>query len=259
MGTRKMRGTKRALCIAAATLLATASLAASAKDFECNVDSDYELSITPKSLILTRDIGTPKAIVMRSGRLFIDDRWVTLSSEDSARIAEYEKQARATMPLAQAIGRDAADIAFTTLGEVAAGLSATPDETRAHLARARVQIDQRLARSVTANRFNGNDLGHGIAEAIGEALPVVIGDIVGGAIGAAFSGDTARIDRLNSIDKEVERRVAPRAKLLEARAEQLCRRMESLDEIDDAMAYRLPGGRRLDLLDAKVDVREAKR
>ena len=229
-----MPGMKQTLCIAATTLLATASLSASAKDFECDVNSDYDLSITPKSLILTRDSGSPKTIVMRSGRLFVDDRWVELSSEDSARIAEYEKQARATMPLAQAIGRDAADIAFTTLGEVAAGLSATPDQTRAHLAKARAQIDVRLARSVTANRFNGNDLGKGIADAIGEALPVVIGDIVGGAIGAAFSGDTARIERLNSIDKEVERRVEPRAKLLEARAEQLCRRMEALDQIDDA-------------------------
>jgi hypothetical protein len=255
----KMPGTKQTLCAAATICLATTSLAASAKDFECNVDSDYDLSITPKSIILTRHVGTPKAIVMRSGRLFIDDKWVALSSEDSARIAEYEKQARATMPLAQAIGRDAADIAFTTLGEVAAGLSATPNETRAHLAKARAQIDVRLARSVTANRFNGNDLGKGIADAIGEALPVVIGDIVGGAIGAAFSGDTARIERLNSIDKEVERRVEPRAKLLEARAEQLCRRMESLDEIDDALAFRLPDGDRLDLLDAKVDIREARR
>src|SRR5436190_6604124 len=125
---------QRVLCMAASLLLASTSLAASANDVQCNVDSDYDLSITPKSLILTRDTGTPKAIVMRSGRLFVDDHWVKLSSEDSARIAEYEKQARATMPLAQAIGRDAADIAFTTLGEVASGLSATPEQTRAHLA-----------------------------------------------------------------------------------------------------------------------------
>jgi hypothetical protein len=253
-----MPGRQQALCIAATLLLASTSAVASVKnDVQCNVDSDYDLSITPKSLILTRDTGTPKQIVMRSGRLFVDDRWVKLSAEDSARIAEYEKQARATMPLAQAIGRDAADIAFTTLGEVARGLSASPEQTQAHLAKARAKIDQRLARSVTANRFNGNDLGHGIADAIGEALPIVIGDIVGGAIGAAFSGDTARIERLNSIDKEVERRVEPRSKLLEARAMQLCRRMEALDQIDDSLAYRLPDGSRLDLLDTKVDAREA--
>jgi hypothetical protein len=65
------------------------------------------------------------------------------------------------MPLAQQIGRDAADIAFTTLGEVAAGLSSTPAETRALLDQARSKIDARLARSVTATRFNGDDLGKG--------------------------------------------------------------------------------------------------
>jgi hypothetical protein len=230
--------------------------AASAKDLRCDVDSDYDLSITPKSVILTRDTGTPKAIVMRQGKLFVDDRWVALSAEDGKRIAEYEKQARATMPLAQQIGRDAADIAFTTLGEVASGLSANPAQTRAQLDKARRQIDTRLSRSVTANRFNGNDLGEGIAAAIGEVLPTVIGDIVGGAISAAFSGDSVRLERMNNIDKEIERRIEPRAKQLEQRAESLCRRMEALDAIDEALAYRLPDGGRLDLIDAKVEIRE---
>jgi hypothetical protein len=250
-----MRGMK--LAVVACGLAGVALCgAASAKDFRCDVDSDYDLSITPQSVILTREMGVPKAIVMRQGRLFIDDKWVSLSAEDSKRIAEYEKQARATMPLAQQIGRDAADIAFTTLGEVAAGLSAHPEETRAHLTKARTQLDARMARSVTANRFNGNDLGAGIAGAIGEVMPTVIGDIVGGAIGAAFSGDSARLERMNNLDKEIERRVEPRAKQLEQRAEMLCRRMEALDAIDESLAYRLPSGDRLDLLDAKVEIRE---
>ena len=86
-------------------------------------------------------------------------------------------------------------------------------------------------------------------------LPLVIGDIVGGAISAAFSGDEARIERMNNLDKEIERRVQPRANQLEKRAESLCRRMEALDAIDDALVYRLPDGSRLDLIDAKVKVR----
>jgi hypothetical protein len=251
-----MRGAK---FVATSMLLVTGGLlctAASAKDLRCDVDSDYDLTINERSLILTRQTGTPKAIVMREGRLFVDDEWVKLSAADSKRIAEYEKQARATLPLAQEIGRDAADIAFTALGEVAAGLSSSPDRTRAQLDKARKDIDVKLARAVTANRFNGNELGDGIANAIGEVLPVVIGDIVGGAVSAAFSGDSARLDRMNNLDKEIERRVEPRAKRLEQRAENLCRRMESLDAIDDSLEYRLPGGNRLDLIDAKVEVHD---
>jgi len=232
---------------------------ASAKDFECHVDSDYDLTLNQQSLILTREAGktgTPKAIVMRQGRLFVDDKWVTLTAEDSKRIAEYEKQTRAAMPLAQQIGRDAADVAFTALGEVAAGLSSNPNRTRAQLDKARKEIDANLARVVTANRFNGNELGDNIAHAIGEVMPMVIGDIVGGAVSAAFSGDSARLERMNNLDKEIEARVEPRAKALEQRAENLCRKMEDLDAIDDSLEYRLPGGGRLDLMEAKMELRD---
>jgi hypothetical protein len=252
-----MGGMKLANRLALAAALAAACGAAQAKDFRCDVDSEYELTLTEQSLVLTRDTGTPRAIVMRKGRLFVDDRWVTLTAADSKRIADYEQQARGIMPLAQQIGRDAADIAFTTLGEVAAGLSSTPAETRAHLDQARAKIDARLARSVTATHFSGDDLGKGIADAIGETLPVVIGDIVGGAISAAFSGDEARLERMNRIDEDIERRVEPRATQLEQRAELLCRRMETMDAIDDALGYRLPNGDRLDLLDANVEIRNS--
>jgi hypothetical protein len=257
-----MRGMKLAVATGAMAAALCGAAAAKDRNLQCDVNSDYDLSITPKSVILTRassKTGTPKAIVMRQGRLFVDDRWVTLTPEDSKRIAQYEQEVRDTMPLAQQIGRDAADIAFTALGEVAAGLSSDPKSTQAHLDKARVQLDQRLAHAVTANRFNGNDLGNGIAHAIGEVLPVVIGDIVGGAVSAAFSGDEARLARMNNLDKEIERRVQPRADQLEVRAESLCRRMETLDSLDDAMTYRLPDGRRLDLIDAKVEIRDVSR
>jgi len=249
------------LAVATGTMAAALCGAAAAKDrnLQCDVNSDYDLSITPKSVILTREsgkTGTPKAIVMRQGRLFIDDRWVTLTPEDSKRIAQYEQEMRDTMPLAQQIGRDAADIAFTALGEVAAGLSSDPKRTRAQLDKARKDIDLKLAGTVTANRFNGNELGDSIAHAIGEVMPMVIGDIVGGAVSAAFSGDEARLERMNNLDKEIESRVEPRAKRLEQRAETLCRKMEALDAIDNALEYRLPGGDRLDLMEAKVEIRD---
>jgi len=252
-----MHGTKIALRngLAGLALLAACGGAA-AKDLRCDVDSDYDLTVNDTSLIMTRATGTPKAIVMRQGRMFVDDRWVTLTPADSKRIADYEQQVRATLPLAQQIGRDAADLAFTALGEVAAGLSQHPADTRVKLDKARASIDAKLASAVRANRFNGNELGNGIASAVGEVLPTLIGDIVGGAISAAFSGDTARLERMNNLDKEIERRVEPRAKVLEKRAEVLCRRMEALDAIDDSLAYRTADGNRLDLLDAKVEVRE---
>lgn len=235
--------------------LALLSLAASAqaRDVSCNIESDYGLTLNEQSVILTRQSGTPKWIVIRGDRLFVDDRWVALAKQDRQRIADFDRGTREIVPLARDIGRDAASIAFTALGEVAAGFSSDPTDTRARLDQARKKIDARLARSVTANRFDGRDLGEGIGQAVSEVVPLVIGDIVGGAVRAALSGDTQRLERMEGLDQQIEARIEPRAKALEARAERLCTQMEALDRLDNALAYRLPDGAALDLLRIKPE------
>lgn len=248
---------RRLLVLSVLSLASGHALAADVKGADvkvsCSMDSDYDLSINERSVILTRDSGVPKAIVMRQGRLFIDDQWVTLSAADSHRITDFEKGAREAMPEAQAIGRDAADIAFTVLGEVAAGFAADPKAAQVKIARARSQIDARLARSVTPTRFDGRDLGEGIGAAVSEVIPSMIGDIVGGAISAAFSGDSSRLKRLEHLDAQIDERVEPRAQALERKAESLCKRMVELDRIDDALEYRLADGKPLELLRARPE------
>jgi hypothetical protein len=242
---------RRLLVLSVLSMACSGALAADV-NVSCSMDSDYDLSINERSVILTRASGTPKAIVMRQGRLFVDDRWVTLSEADSERIAAFEKGAREAMPEAQAIGRDAADIAFTVLGEVAAGFASDPKAAQAKISQARSQIDARLARSVTPTRFDGRDLGQGIGSAVSEVIPSMIGDIVGGAISAAFSGDASRLKRLENLDAQIDAKVEPRARVLEQRAQSLCGRMVKLDRIDDALEYRLVDGRPLDLLRARA-------
>lgn len=246
----------RCLTLASLSLVLLAGNAA-AKEISCDVESDYELHVTPRSVILTREHGTPAVVLMRQGKLFVDGRWVELNAADGKRIAQYERETRAVLPLARQIGHDATAIAFTALGEVAAGFSNDPAVTRAKLAKARVKLDARLARSISANHFNSDHLGEGIGRTVAELLPSLIGDIVGGAVRAAFNGDIARLERMERMDQEIEARVAPRAKALERRAEALCQHMQALDQIDDALDYRLPGGRRLDLIDTRTSRHDA--
>src|SRR3546814_20086908 len=68
--------------------------------------------------------------------------------------------------LAAKIGQDAADIAFTALGEVAKGFSLDPGATDAKLAQARADLARSLARSVSATQFNSTELGTGIGQAV---------------------------------------------------------------------------------------------
>lgn len=233
------------------SLLLLAGTAQADINVECDVESDYDFAITDKSVIFTRSTGTPKAIVMRQGRMFIDDRWVTLSAADSKRVADYEREARAVMPLARQVGLDAADIAFTTLAEVAAGFGGDPARTRGKLDKARKQLDLELARSVSPTHYNSEAMGESIGKAVKEVLPTLIGDIVSGALGAAFSGDEERMKRMENMDKDIEARIKPRADALEVRARALCQKMEALDGIDNTLEYRLADGRTLDLLELK--------
>ncbi|MCR6664358.1 MAG: YggN family protein [Luteimonas sp.] len=216
---------------------------------ECNISSDYEFHLTERSVVYTRKSGVPKRVLIRDGALFIDDDWVQVGAADAARLRDYERGARDAMPLAQKIGRDAAQIALAAVGEVAAVFSNDPAGTRAKLDEARKRIDARLQQAITPTRFSGDALGRGIGEAIGDVLPTFIGDVVGGALRAAFTGDASRFERIEGdLDTRIEAIVAPRKAELEANAREFCRRMEALGAIDDALEYRLPDGRPLSLL-----------
>ncbi|MEH6418109.1 DUF2884 family protein [Pseudomonas sp. CGJS7] len=231
----------RTTALAALTLACGSALAEVKVDSTCEIDSPYELTLNQRSLILTRKSGAPKAIVMRQGRMFVDDRWVALSADDTRRIAEFERGTRAAMPEAQHIGREAADIAFTALGEVAAVLGNHPDRTRTHVEKARKQLDARLAHVVTPTHFSGKALGDGIGEALADTLPTVMGELVGGSVTAVFSGDLDRFKRLDAVDAKIDAAVQPRADALGRRADALCERVRGLDELDNALAYRFAG------------------
>lgn len=240
--------TRRAIAVVLLSLCCSGIAQARDIKLGCEVDSDYDFSLSERSAIFIRQTGTPQRIVMRQGRLFVDERWVTLDAADRKRVAEYERQARALMPLAQQVGRDAADVAVLALGEVAAALSSDPQRTRQALERMRDGIAVQLERSVAGNRYRSDELGLAVAAAVREALPVLAGDIVGGAVRASLGGDRSALRRLENLDATVEAAIEPRAADLERNAGALCDRMHALDRIDDAIEYRLPDGRPLDLL-----------
>ena len=81
----------RGLVLASLSLLLLAGNAA-AKEISCDVESDYDLHVTPRSVILLRDQGTPETLLMRDGRLFVDGQWVSLAAADRQRIAQYERE-----------------------------------------------------------------------------------------------------------------------------------------------------------------------
>jgi hypothetical protein len=246
--------------IASTLLLAATGLHAEARigDVRCDVHSDYDLTLNQRSLILIKQNGEPRRIVMRQGRLFVDDAWVTLSQQDSERVAEFERETRQSVPLAQDVGRQAADIALTALGEVAAGFSRDPVQTRRQLDQVRSKVDVRLRQSFSGSKFAEIDIDDEIGSLVKEMLPQLIGDVVSGAVQAALSGNEAQIRSLDGLDERIEKIVEPQARRLEPLALKLCQNMQRLDTLDNALAYRLPSGSALDLLQVELKSRDAK-
>lgn len=243
----------------AALFLALASLAgaAHAGDLSCNIHSDYDVEIDDDRVSFSReDATTPTRIDLEDGLLTIDGRRAVLSKEDEKRLARMLGKTRVLAPEVVSVALDAVDIAFLAMSEVAVGLLDDSDDTLARLADARKRIESDL-RARPLGTFDDQHHADLIGNAVSELVPALVADVVQSALVAAFTGDTAKAEALEAraakIEREVERRIEPRARALEKRAQALCERMAEIDALEEDLDFRLPDGRRLELLRSGPD------
>lgn len=232
-------------------VIALAAGSSQARNLQCDVESRYDVTLDQGRIEFSDADGVPKRITLAGGSLYIDGKEAVLSRADRERVMRYAQEVQALAPEVQAVALEAVDIAFIALSEVARALSDDSDKTLAKLADARREVDRSLRASPVA-AINEDVIGDMVGTAIAELVPALVGDIVQGALAAAFSGDTRRAEameaRASRIEREIERRIEPRAEALEVRAQALCDRIAALDGLEADMDYRLPGGDRLDLL-----------
>lgn len=231
--------------------LSLAAGVAHAGDLSCEIHSDYDVTIDDDRVSFSRAESAPTKIDLEDGVLTIDGRRAVLSKKDQERLARVLRETRVLAPEVGAIALDAVDIAFLAMSEVAVGLLDESDDTLANLAEARKRIEADL-RATPPGAFDDRRHADLVGEAIAELVPALVADVVKAALVAAFTGDTAKAEALEAraakIEREVERRIEPRARALEKRARALCERMAEIDAIEEDLDYRLPDGRRLELL-----------
>jgi hypothetical protein len=231
--------------------LALAAGGTQAHQVDCDVQSDYDISLDDDRLRFERADGTPARIELQRGRLFIDGEPAQLSAEDSARIARMLRELQELAPEVLAIALEALDIAFDALTEVADGLLDDPDATRARLLDAHARISAELRAKPIATLDNGR-LERVVEDTVAELVPGLVADVVKSALTAAFSGDTAAAEALEAraarLEQEIETRIEPRAAALAKRAQLVCDQIVELDRMEADLDYRLPDGSRLELL-----------
>ncbi|HMB57558.1 MAG TPA: DUF2884 family protein [Arenimonas sp.] len=230
----------------------------------CNVDSRYSLSTYRSAFVLSRDKGgTPARITIGGGKLFIDGREAELSADDRQRVGQFEGELRQLMPQVQKVTSEAIDIAFTALVEVARGMSGSPDATVAKLEKSHMQALKEINSrpSILFSRDDHADaVGKIIQPILSDYVPEITGSAVTLAMKAVFASDAERkaIEaRMDKMSNELDTRVNARAEALEPLADAMCDRMRHMDQIDNAITYRLPSGQPLELL--SVDSKETKK
>jgi hypothetical protein len=243
-----------------ALLLAAGQVSAHQRDgvhAGCDIGSAWTVQPYRSAWLFAREEGPVRELAIGGGRLFIDGKEVQVSAADHERIAQLEAELRALAPELRQIGREAVDIAFTALVEVARGLSSTPAETVAELQRGRARSLAEIDRQ-PMGVFNGDAVERIIEPIIAKFVPDIVGGAVSTALKAAFSGDAQRQEfqsKMDRMERELDQRVDARAKGLEPLAQAMCRRLERMDALDDALAARLPNGEPLALL--RVDPEHA--
>jgi hypothetical protein len=222
---------------------------------ECDLSSDYSLSIKPDRLVFKRHLGTPAEIEIANGTLRVDGTLVATNATDAQRLRDAEQEVRALVPEVKGIARDAVAIAFDAVGQVAAAFAhdgAAARRSAEHIAALGREIDRKIADTYSFDHWQDADIDRLVGSTVEAVVPEIVGNVTAEALKVAFTGDEAAAAELearaSSIEKSVDRAVEKQSAQLEVRAMGVCSRLRALDRVQSGLDVRLPDGSRLDLV-----------
>lgn len=224
-------------------------------DGHCGYSTAYDVQVMADGIGFHRDSGRPVDVFMHDGHLRVDGRDVVVTSDDAARLRDYEQQVRQLLPEVADIAREGVNIGFAAMRTVLVTFAENEDERRRmvgrldenhHLALAR--IDDGLGKGV----WKSDDMEEVVAKSVENSVSDLVSKVAGQAVSAALSGDESKVAaleaRADSLDKSIDREVNKRANELDKRADALCPRLSSLDALQRQFQFRLQDGSRLQLL-----------
>lgn len=217
----------------------------------CDIHSDYSLTIKPETLTFSKSEGTPATVVLFRGNLIADGQSLPLSSADRERVQAIERGVRDLEPDIKGIAREGIAIALDAVIEVNARFTSDPVEAREtaiRVQRSAAELDRYISTTDTISEVQ-------VESFIGKTVSSLIGDLIGNitaqAIKVAFSGDekaAAELEaRANGIEKGVEKITEKRSKALSERAEAMCPKFRALQKLERELDVRLPDGKPLRL------------
>jgi hypothetical protein len=192
-------------------------------------------------------------MVLGGGQLYINGKQTAVSAADQNRLDSFEAELRLLVPESRKVVTEAVNIAFDALGAVSVALSGDAGKS--------TDYDKARAKAVSSANdptrlpiFNDQSM-RGIVEPIvSEFVPDIVGSALGFAMKAMFAGEekaAAMESRMNAMEKDLDASIDARAKALEPLADGMCKRIQRMDALDNALDVRLPNGKPIDFLSIK--------
>lgn len=240
------------LSVCTLSLLGAAASATAGPQFssqQCGFSTPYDVIVDRTGVALTRSAGTPKTVFLHDGRLQVDGVAQPLGSADAQRLRQMEQGAQALMPEVAGIARETVGITFDALGGVVEAITGNAGKAR--------QIDKHrdaalahLDRTLGKGQWQKEPFDKAFEANVSAAAEEMASALTRGVMFAVFTGRADAIEkRADAMEKDMERRMEARGKALEARADALCVQVKALDALQQQLDYRLPGGKRLELLE----------
>jgi hypothetical protein len=229
-------------------------------DFACAYNTQFDVQIESDGIVFTRDHGTPSDVFIHDGYLRVDGKHVAVSSDDAARLRDYEKQVRELVPAIAGIARDGVNIGYSTLSTVVATFAENSDE--------RTHYQQQLHdKEVVALQWIDNGLDKGVWKvddddrAFGADMQQTVADmtadVMRNVVSDALSGDSDRVAslqaRAGSLENSLQKALTEPARQLAQRAQEVCPRLADLNHLQQQFQFRLANGERLQLLTSDTD------
>lgn len=197
------------LAVLAGLFVAATTHAAAPNDATCMPMSEYQFQIANDQVIAMSDSRAPHSVVMKDGKLFVENQWVTLSKDDAQRVRNIEKSLRALEPKIQAENERLA-------------IDQLRDQVQRDKAERRFRIGPMGMMQSSA--------GQRVMEGMADQMLGVMGDLMRGMQTARRTGNTDDIGKIVS--------QLPFPSVAQGFSTQLCRDYQALNEQDNALTYR---------------------
>lgn len=219
----------------------------------CDAHSDYQVGMSGQAFVFENNEGRNTRLVLGGGQLFINGKQANLSDADQKRIDGFESELRLLVPESRKVVTEAVSIAFDALTAVSVALSGDAGKTG--------DYDKARAKALAVANdparlpiFNDQSMRGIVDPIVSEFVPDIMGSALGFAMKAMFAGEekaAAMEARMDAMDKDLDARIDARGKALEPLAEGMCKRIQRMDALDNALEVRLPNGKPIEFLRTK--------